>query len=65
MAKLCLDSRTSQGLIFFVAGIVLLLLAYFRNFSSLIFIVGALAALAYGAVVLGIPQRVMGFFHKK
>lgn len=64
MSKLCLDNRTTTGLLFFIAGVVLLLLAYFKNFSSVVFVVGALAALVYGSIVLGIPQRIMGFFKK-
>ena len=65
MSKLCLDNKTSQGLVFFVGGAILLALGYFKNFLSVIVVIAALAAIAYGAMVLGIPQRIMNFFHKK
>lgn len=61
MSKLCLDNRTTQGLVFFVVGLVLLLLGYFKNFSSVLLVIGALAALCYGAIILGLPQRIMKF----
>jgi hypothetical protein len=58
MSKVCLDNRTTQGLILCGAGIVLLLLGYYRNFLSIIVVLGALAAIVYGAIILGVPQRI-------
>lgn len=61
MAKICLDSKTSYGLLFFALGVILLLLAYFKNFLSVMVVLAAVAAIIYGALTLGLVQKVVGF----
>ena len=50
------------GLAAVLAGIVLLLLAYFKSFLSVLVVIAALAAIAYGVIALGLVQKAVGFF---
>ncbi len=60
-----LGKRQTQGLIFLIGGVVLLLLAYFRNFLSLVIILAALAAIIYGAMRMNIlPEKVQDSIDK-
>lgn len=63
MSKLCLNNNTVMGLLLLGGGVVLLLLGYFKNFLSVLVVLGALAAIGYGAVILGLHHKVLNFFH--